>query len=127
MLKTAVIALLGICLVLTGCTTTHYIPFNNLQANEAPALRPGDKVRVTLKSGQIRRLKIAAADAQTITGLDLDKAHSGTSVQIALADVQTLQVQEFEGVRTFWLVAAVVAIVAAGMYASAASGLGGEL
>jgi len=38
-----------------------------------------------------------------------------------------LQVQEFEGRRTFWLVAAVVAIVAAGMYASAASGLGGEL
>jgi len=123
MLKAAAIALLGICLVLTGCTTTHYIPFNNLQANEAPALSPGDKVRVTLKSGQIRSLKVAAADAQTITGLDLDKAHSGISIQIALADVQTLQVREFEGRRTFWLVAGVVAIVAAVMYATAVSEL----
>jgi hypothetical protein len=123
MLKTAVVALLGICLVLTGCSTTHYIPFNNLKANESPALSPGDTVRVTLKSGQIRRLKVAAADAQTITGLDLDKAHSGISVQIALADVQTLQVREYEGGRTFWLVAGIVAIVAAAMYASAISEL----
>jgi hypothetical protein len=128
MLKSALILLLGLCLALTGCTTTHNIPFSNLQGNQAPAISPGESVRVTLKSGQVRRLKVAVVDAETITGRDLDAKDSGTSIQIALADVQALHVREFEGKQTFWLVFGVVAgVLTIAYYGMASAQCGASL
>jgi hypothetical protein len=115
LLKSALIAFLSACLVLAGCTTTRHVPFNQ-QTDEAPALKPGDTVRVTLKSGQVRRLKVAVAGHETLTGQDLDAA-GNTSIQIALADVQTLEVRKVSSGKTVGLGLAIIAGIVAVLYA----------
>lgn len=106
------VAVLVLCLTLTGCSSSHFVPFQNLQPNEVPALSQGDEVRVMLKGGQVRRLKVATADRETITGLDLD-AKSGASIQLSMADIQSLEVREVNAGKTVGLVVGIVAAVAA--------------
>ena len=127
-MKCALIALLSACMVMAGCTSTRHVPFGNLPANEAPALDAGETVRVVLKSGQVRRLKIAAVDHDTITGRDLDSAGSGVSIQLALADVQTMEVRHVNSGRTTALVLGILAgVVLLAFYGTAAAQCGSSL
>ncbi len=116
MLKSALVALLCACLLTTGCNTTHYIPYGNLQDEKAVALKPGQTVAATMKSGQVRKLEVTSVDRETITGRNLDTKGADTSVQIALADVQSLEVRKFSGGKTFLAVAGVIVGLAAVLF-----------
>lgn len=98
MCKALVVALLSLTLVLAGCTTSRLIPMATHTAEAAPAVHVGDRVTVTMKTGEIRMMKVQAVDAQTLTGENLDAGHDGSSSQIALADVQSIQVRR----TSFW-------------------------
>jgi len=111
------VTVLCISLFLTGCASTQTIPLALHSGETVPHVQSGETVRVFMKSGEVRRMKVQSADAQTLTGKSLDPATSGSIIQIALSDAQSMQVRSFSGRRTSALVAGVVvgiAVVAVG-------------
>lgn len=109
MLKSTLVALLSLCLLLAGCTTTRTIA---LTSAAAPDVAAGDTVVLTLKSGEVRRMKVESVNATTLTGRNLDSARKGTTTQLALTDVQSMQVRKVSGWRTGGLAVGVVVAVA---------------
>jgi hypothetical protein len=112
MLKSSLVALLSLCLLLDGCTTTRTISPTSSTSGVSPAVAAGDTVVLTLKSGEVRRMKVESVDATTLTGRNLDSARKGSSTQLALTDVQSMQVKKVSVPRTGGLVVAVVAAAA---------------
>jgi len=115
------VALWSVCLVLGGCSSSRYVQVSSPQNSESPAVVPGDYVRVTMKSGEVHRLKVAAADLDTIAGDDQDSRHSGRSLEIAMADVQKLELltaRDISAGKTTGLVLGIIAAVAAIAFAA---------
>lgn len=57
-------------------------------------------------------MKVESVDATTLTGRTLDSPRKGAITQLALADVQSMQVRRVNGWRTGGLVVGVLAAVA---------------
>jgi hypothetical protein len=96
------VALLSLSLVLTGCTATRLVPLS-----QAPAmLEAGDSIEVTLKSGELKKLKFLSIDAETLTGRE--QRASRAAVQIALSEVQVLEQRRFSAGRSLGAMAGVV-------------------
>lgn len=112
MTKIALITLLGICLVLAGCSTTRTVALGGVPGMAVPNVKAGDSVRIVMKSGEVRRLKLSAVDANTLTGKDLDARGSATTVQIAMTDVQSLEARRFSTGRTAGLTIGVIVAIA---------------
>jgi hypothetical protein len=93
MVKSALIALLSICLVLAGCTAPRTVYLSD--AGALASLEEGDRVDVTLKSGEVRKLKLTAIDATSLTGTALNARQRRTTVQLALAEVQSIDLKKF--------------------------------
>ncbi len=107
-MKAALVALLSLSLFLSGCVSTHSVtpaPAGNFTRAE---LRPGDRAEVLLKSGKTRVIKVDALDSQTLTGRERQAGES-VSVQIALADVQTIEVRRGSILRSAGLVIGIAA------------------
>jgi hypothetical protein len=112
MTKAALITLMNICLALAGCSTTRTVALGSVPGVAVPNVKAGDSVRITMKSGEARRLKLSAVDANTLTGKDLDARGSGTIVQIAMTDVQSLEQRRFSTGRTAGLTIGVIVGIA---------------
>ena len=112
MLKSTLVVLLSLCLLLAGCTTTRTIALTSAAGGVAPDVAAGDTVVLTLKSGEVRRMKVESVNATTLTGRNLDAARKGTITQLALTDVQSMQVRKVSGWRTGGLAVGVVVAVA---------------
>jgi hypothetical protein len=107
-MKAALVALLSLSLFLSGCVSTHSVtpaPEGNFTRAE---LRPGDRAEVLLHSGKTRVIRVDAIDGQTLTGRERQGGES-VSVQIALADVQSIQVRRGSILRSVGLVIGVAA------------------
>lgn len=115
MFKPLLVALISLSLVLGGCTTSRLIPMATHTGEVAPAVKSGDRVTVTMKSGEIRRMKVQSVDAQSLTGENLDDGHQGSSSQIALADVQSILVRKVSVWRSGGLALGIVAAAAAAL------------
>jgi hypothetical protein len=110
--KRVLICLLSVCLALMGCTTTSRVPLAQPADEVAPSVFVGDRVIVTMKSGQIRHLKVEAVDAQTLTGRNMEGPQRGSSRQLSLAEVEQIQVHSARsGRRTAVLIAGALASV----------------
>jgi hypothetical protein len=59
----------------------------------------GDRAKILFKSGEVRNVKVTALDDQTITGEE-GKGSAAVTVQIALADVQSVEYRRGSGLRT---------------------------
>jgi hypothetical protein len=88
MLRLVLVLALSACLALTGCATTVH-GFSLETGN--PRSLVGREVQVTYKNGEVRKLEVESADAQSITGRNVDRDRKGTSSQIALAEVQSIE------------------------------------
>lgn len=129
MLKPTLVAVLSLCLMLSGCTTTRTIAPTSSTSGVAPAVAAGDTVVLTLKSGEVRRMKVESVDATTLTGRNLDSARKGSSTQLALTDVRSMQVRKLSVPRTGGMVvaaAAAVAVLTAGILVLAQCGTNGD-
>jgi hypothetical protein len=73
-----------------------------------PQVVIGDRVVVTMKSGAIRNLRVEAVDAQTLTGRNVDGPQRGSSSQLALADIEQLQVSRVLWGRTAGLISGII-------------------
>jgi len=120
-MKVICIFLVSACLVASGCTTTRWVPLAESPETAVPAVQPGEKVTLTFKSSERIRLKVSAVDAGTLTGERLD-APRGVTVQVALADLDSISATRFSAGRTLGLVGGVVGgvllLAVAALYAS---------
>jgi hypothetical protein len=112
--RSALITILCSCLVLHGCSSMRALPVAAVQEDSA-ALSVGDSIRVTLRSGEVRRLKLVAVERDVLTGVDLDSPRSATSLQIAIADVHALEVRKTSLLRSAGLGVGVLAVIAVGL------------
>jgi hypothetical protein len=96
MIKAGLVALLSICLVSAGCTTSRTVYLSD--AGALATLEKGDLIDVTLKSGEVRKLKLTAIDANSVSGTDARSRR--TTVQLALAEVQSLDVRKLSFGKT---------------------------
>jgi hypothetical protein len=108
MLKSTLVVLLSLCLTLAGCTSTRALSVTDRAPEAVPALKAGDRVVVTLNTGETRRMKIENVDAQTLIGLSLDGAGKGSSSQIALSDIRTIDVRKTSVGKTIGLTLGVI-------------------
>jgi hypothetical protein len=115
MARIALIALLSFCLVLTGCTSMRTVPLAATSGIGVGKLKPGDTVRFTMRTGEVRWLKLSAVEADTLTGKYLDSADPTAIVQVAVADIQSLQVKKVSWVRSVGAGLGVVAAVFVGL------------
>lgn len=101
---TAAVVLISICLAAAGCTTTRTLP-RPAAAIEAQSagLKPGDKVIVTLASGEVRKFRLTAIEADALVGKD---------VRIAFADIEKLQSRKVSGRKVAAFVGATVVVIA---------------
>ena len=107
-MNTALVAVLSLALLLSGCVSTHSVapaPAGNFTRAE---LRPGDRAEVLLHSGKTRVIRVDAIDGQTLTGREKQRGES-VSVQIALADVQSIEVRRGSILRSAGLVIGIAA------------------
>lgn len=73
-----------------------------------PDLEPGDRLTVTLRSGEVMEFRLAAVDADVLRG---------GQVAVAIEEIDRLTVRRVSGARTTGLVLGVVATVATiGLY-----------
>jgi hypothetical protein len=112
MLKSTLVVLLSLCLTLAGCTSTRTIAIADRAPEAVPVLKAGDRVVVTLNTGETRRMKVESVDAQTLTGLTLDGAGKGSSSQLALSDIRTIEVRKTSAGKSIGLALGVIVGVA---------------
>jgi hypothetical protein len=98
MAKMALIVLLSIALVMSGgCTTTRLVP----TGNAAELLEEGDQVRLTLRTGEVRRLKLQSIETDALIGKELRTAGNfDNAVRIPLADVEYIEHRQLSWART---------------------------
>lgn len=112
MTKTGLACLLSLCLMVSGCSSARMIA-----VHDAPtALRKGDRVNLVMKSGETWKLHLEQVDAGTLTGRKLRTGGGGERVQVALAEVQTLERRQFSPARTTGMVAGVLVALLGGLY-----------
>lgn len=110
-MKVLLVCLLSACLAVTGCTTTRTVPLAQPVGEVAPSIAKGDRVIVTLKSGQIRHLRVETIDASTLTGRVMEGSQRGSSSQLMLTDVSKIQVRKVQVGRTVaWVYGAVLVV-----------------
>jgi hypothetical protein len=101
---TAFVVLICICLSATGCTTTRTLPRPAAGVElQSAGLKAGDKVIVTLTSGQVRSFRLTAIEADALAGKD---------VRIAFADIEKLQSRKVSGRKVAAIVGATVVVIA---------------
>ncbi|MEK8050305.1 hypothetical protein AACH10_08640 [Ideonella sp. DXS22W] len=105
--------------VTTACTTVtrHSPPAAGLQ--QLP-LAPSDTVTVLLKSGEQRAITVTQLAPDRLLGVD---EGSRQPVELAAADIASVDLKRVDGVRTGLLVLAVVLVAALAATASAAKSL----
>lgn len=111
-MKKLLVTLLAISLVATGCTTTRTMTPGVAPTSSKAQMHAGDRAKILLKSGEVRNLKVTALDDQTITGEE-GKGKEAVTVQIALADVQSVEYRRGSVLRTGGLVLGVAAAAVA--------------
>ncbi|MCC6630550.1 MAG: hypothetical protein IT482_00655 [Gammaproteobacteria bacterium] len=112
-MKKLLVTLLAISLVATGCTTTRMIAPGAVSPTGYTLVEKGDRAKLLLKSGQTRNLKITSVDDKTLVGKE-GRGAKAVSVQIALADVQSIELTRTSGARTGGLVVGILLTAAAG-------------
>lgn len=121
-MKSAVVALLSLCLAFTGCTTTRLVPLSERPAEGRPAVRIGERLHITLKTGEELDLKVTQVATGTVTGKRLS-APRGATLQIAMSEVQGMSARRFEAGKTVGLVLGVAAGLVVLAYAAALAAL----
>jgi hypothetical protein len=100
---TATVVLASICLAATGCTTTRTLPRPAAAMEvQSAGLEPGDKVIVTLPSGEVRKFRLTAIEADALVGKD---------ERIAFADIQKLQTRKVSGRKVAGIVVATLVVI----------------
>lgn len=99
--------LIALCLVSTGCTATHMLPVPSATTEPSRLPTPGNKVVVTLQSGEIRRFRLEAVEADALKGKD---------ISVPFTDIEKLQETQFSMKRTSNLVFGTLAAIAAAIY-----------
>jgi hypothetical protein len=107
-MKAALVAVLSLSLFLSGCVSTHSVTPASSGNFTRAELRPGDRAEVLLQSGKTRVMRVDAIDGQTLTGREKQGGES-VSVQISLADVQSIEVRRGSILRSAGLVIGVAA------------------
>lgn len=116
------VGLLSFCLVATSCSTTRLVPLSERPAESRPAVRVGERLHITLKSGEELDLKVTEVATGTLTGKRLSQP-KGASLQIAMAEVQGMSARHFHGGRTAGLVLGVTVGLVVLAYAAALAAL----
>ena len=114
-MKVALVALLVVSLATGGCTTTRTMTPGVSPASSRAQMHAGDRAKILLKSGEVRNMKVMALDDQTITGEE-GKGSSAVTVQISLADVQSVEYRRGSVLRTGGLVLGVAAAAVASFF-----------
>ncbi|MCC6630548.1 MAG: hypothetical protein IT482_00645 [Gammaproteobacteria bacterium] len=110
-MKFVLVAVLVVTLTVSGCSTTRTMTPGVASTSSKAQMHAGDRAKILLKSGEVRNLKVTALDDQTITGEE-GKGKEAVTVQIALADVQSVEYRRGSVLRTGGLVLGVVVAVA---------------
>jgi hypothetical protein len=122
MMKSILVVLISLCLTLTGCTSVRTISVADRAGETVSAVKAGDRVVVTLISGEARRMEVESVDAQTLTGRNLDGAGKGSSSQLALSDIRSIGVRETNTGKSIGLALGIVvgtaAVVVGGLIAA---------
>lgn len=102
--RIALVVLLGLSLLCSGCTTLQRVHLpERVTSQSLTAVKPGDRVEITLKSGEQKRFRIAEI---TETGLQ------GRRDSVAFADIAALDVRRVHAWRTTGAVLGTVVAVA---------------
>jgi hypothetical protein len=112
MMKSILVVLISLCLALTGCTSTRTISVADRAPEAVPTVKSGDRVVVTLNTGEALRIKVESVDAQTLTGRNLDGPGNGSSSQLALADIRAIEVRKTSVGKSIGLALGVIVGVA---------------
>ena len=91
-----VVALLGMCVTFPACTTTRHVSLNAPPSATQPALEPGRKAVILLRSGVELRGTIVAADEN---GLTL-RSRSASIRGVSYGDMESLQTSRISTGRT---------------------------
>ena len=106
-----IISLLA-AIALVGCTSMR--PMDAARVDLASQLEPGDHLVVYESSGRVLDMKFRDIEEQRIRGWDTE---SSGPVSVAVADIERLEIEKVDGVKTTLAVAGgtvAIAIVAAG-------------
>jgi hypothetical protein len=96
--------LVSFCFLATSCTTTRPIQFPTAQTPDArPEVEAGNRVRVTLNSGEIRQFKVTVVEADALAGKD---------IRVPYKDMRFLEVKKPSTWRSVGLGLGIVAAVA---------------
>lgn len=99
--RVALVFVLGLCLACSGCTTLQRVQLPaGVTRDSLPAIKPGDRVEVVLKSGEQKQFRVAAI---TESGLQ------GRTDSVAFADIAVLEVRRVHAWRTTGAVLGAVA------------------
>jgi hypothetical protein len=117
--RVALVLVLSLSLLCSGCTTLQRVPLPERVAQESlTAVKPGDRIVVFLKSGEQKRFRIAGI---TETGLE------GRNDSVAFADIASLDVRKVHAWRTTGaVVGTVVGIAVIGFAILVSAILSGE-
>jgi hypothetical protein len=94
--------LISICLAGTGCTTTRTLPRPQAASDaKSTGLEPGDKVVVTLTSGDVRTFRVTAIEPDALVG---------ENTRVPFADIEKLQRKKISALKTSGAVVGVLAV-----------------
>ena len=110
--RTAIaVILISICLVGAGCTTTRTLPVPRTDSGRlASRIQPGEKIIVTLLSGETRTFRVTSVESDAVVGGKLRIAFSD------IEKIQAIQMSKINVPRTLVLIGALAA-VALGIWA----------
>lgn len=108
----ALVMLLGVCLVCSGCTAPRAVALDPPPSASAREFEPGRRVAVVLRDGTgIRGWVVAARE----DGLTIDPGSFGTRRDVAFRDMKSLQVRDPSKGRTIAAAIGGALVVAVGV------------
>jgi hypothetical protein len=114
----ALVLLVSFCFLATSCTTTRLTQFPTEQApNALPAVEIGNTVRVTLTSGEVRKFKVTAIEADGL---------KSKNDRVPYKDMRYLEVKSISGWRTAGLGLGIAITAVAALYLVLLTTLGDE-
>jgi hypothetical protein len=103
--RIALLTLLALCLACNGCTTLRPVDISSVVTRQSlPAVKPGEGVEITLKSGERKEFRVVAVTAEGL---------QGKNAYVAYTDIALLEVRKVSAARVAAIIVGVAAVLAA--------------
>lgn len=105
-MQRVVVILVSLCLLASGCMTLQGVPLPD-KAGVPAAVKVGEQVEITTRSGETHRFKVTRVTEEAV---------EGAGVRVAYADMTSLQASRNDPAQTgvvLWIALGVVALIAA--------------